>query len=107
MAIELIKNGAAISAAPVRTNQKQGADGKSFELTLSETKTGVTTSEAIISTDRVVLTNSFAEIRKNVDFSRESSVDMDRVERLRQAIEDGSYEINTDRIAMKMMYYAD
>ncbi len=107
MAIELIKNGAVNTTSPVKPHSKNGTNGKSFELTLSsETTKVVATGEPTTGADRVVLTNTFNEIKKNVNFSRESGVDMDKVARLKKAIENGTYEINPDRIAAKMMQYA-
>jgi flagellar biosynthesis anti-sigma factor FlgM len=107
MAIELIKNGAAVSA-PVKPHQKDNVNSKSFELTLSniESKSSVVASEAVVRTDSVVLNNSFTAIKKSVDFSRESSIDTEKVARLKQAIENGTYKINPDRIATKMLHYA-
>jgi len=106
MAIELIKNGAAISA-PVKPHQKDNVNSKSFELTLSNIESkSVAPSEAVVRADSVVLNNSFTAIKKSVDFSRESSIDTEKVARLKQAIENGTYKINPDRIATKILHYA-
>jgi negative regulator of flagellin synthesis FlgM len=61
--------------------------------------------KATLATDSVVLTNSVQEIKKSFESFPESSLDMQRIERIKQAIENGTYEINPDRIAQKMIQF--
>jgi len=57
-------------------------------------------------TDSVVITNSATQIRKNFESSSvESNVDVERLMRIKAAIENGTYEINPDKIAAKMMQF--
>jgi negative regulator of flagellin synthesis FlgM len=99
MAIELIKNGGAIPAT-FKNTQKNGTTNESsdFTLALSETKTTV-------KSDSVVITNTVMEIKKSFESSAKSSVNVERLARIKQAIEDGTYEINPDRIAAKMIQF--
>jgi flagellar biosynthesis anti-sigma factor FlgM len=99
MAIELIKNGGTISAT-FKNTQKGNTTNESvdFTLVLSETKTAVRS-------DSVVITNTVMEIKKSFESSTESSVDVERLARIKKAIEDGTYEINPDRIAAKMIQF--
>ena len=113
MAIERIKNTGAASV-PVKTPAKSESSASlSFQSlikkSLTENGATLTTTvadiKATLSTDSVVLTNSVQEIKKSFESFTESSLDMQRVERIKQAIENGTYEINPDRIAQKMIQF--
>ncbi len=114
MAIERIKNTGAASV-PVKTPAKsestaslsfQSLIKKSLtENTATQTTTPVAEVKATLATDSVVLTNSVQEIKKSFESFPESSVDMQRIARIKQAIENGTYEINPDRIAQKMIQF--
>lgn len=56
--------------------------------------------------DKVVFTNVIQEMRRRIDNSNEQTIDIEKVARIRQAIEDGTYVINPDRIAAKLLSYA-
>jgi negative regulator of flagellin synthesis FlgM len=113
MAIERIKNTGAASV-PVKTPAKSESSASlSFQSLIKKslTENGATQTtpvadiKATLSTDSVVLTNSVQEIKKSFESFTESSLDMQRVERIKQAIENGTYEINPDRIAQKMIQF--
>jgi negative regulator of flagellin synthesis FlgM len=113
MAIERIKNTGAASV-PVKTPAKSESSASlSFQSLIKKslTENGATQTtpvadiKATLSTDSVVLTNSVQEIKKSFESFPESSLDMQRIERIKQAIENGTYEINPDRIAQKMIQF--
>ncbi len=113
MAIERIKNTGAASV-PVKTPAKSESSASlSFQSLIKKslTENGATQTtpvadiKATLATDSVVLTNSVQEIKKSFESFPESSLDMQRIERIKQAIENGTYEINPDRIAQKMIQF--
>ena len=113
MAIERIKNTGAASV-PVKTPAKsespaslsfQSLIKKSLTENSATQTTPVADIKATLATDSVVLTNSVQEIKKSFESFPESSLDMQRIERIKQAIENGTYEINPDRIAQKMIQF--
>jgi negative regulator of flagellin synthesis FlgM len=114
MAIELIKNRGAVPV-PLKTPTKsEGADALLFkslfnnsaiESKVTQTTVAVTDVKASLATDSVVLTNSVQEIKKSFESFSDSSVHAQRLERIKQAIENGTYEINPDRIASKMIQF--
>ena len=113
MAIERIKNTGAASV-PVKTPAKSESSAslsfqslikKSLTESSATQTTPVADIKATLATDSVVLTNSVQEIKKSFESFPESSLDMQRIERIKQAIENGTYEINPDRIAKKMIQF--
>lgn len=110
MAIIEIKNNSVGVSTPVKNHQKNSVNDKNFEVTLSEvveTKT-IVGSEALSSVDTVVLKNTLTEFKTRFDSSTEGSeagIDMERVMRIKRQIENGTYEINPDRIASKMIQF--
>jgi negative regulator of flagellin synthesis FlgM len=113
MAIERIKNTGAASV-PVKTPAKSESPASlSFQSLIKQSltensatqTTPVADIKATLATDSVVLTNSVQEIKKSFESFPESSLDMQRIERIKQAIENGTYEINPDRIAQKMIQF--
>ncbi len=97
MAIELIKNGGGISP-PFKSTPK---NSENIAISLAETK-------ITVSSDSVSITNTMIEIRKSFNSSTESSVDGERLakmERIKHAIENGTYQIDPDRIAWKMLQF--
>jgi|694.fasta_scaffold03991_10 negative regulator of flagellin synthesis FlgM len=113
MAIERIKNTGAASV-PVKTPAKsESLASLSFQSLIKQSltensatqTTPVADIKATLATDSVVLTNSVQEIKKSFESFPESSLDMQRIERIKQAIENGTYEINPDRIAQKMIQF--
>jgi negative regulator of flagellin synthesis FlgM len=112
MAIIEIKNGAGTVTAPYKTQTKNSTNNEKFELALSEklqpldAKTEIAaTSFVAASSDKVVFTNIAQVMRSNSESSAESGIDFEKVARIKQAIENGTYQINPDRIAMKMMQF--
>jgi len=114
MAIELIKNRGAVSSVPLKTPAKsEGAASLSFSTLIKnsviENKTAQSTPvvdvKASLPADSVVLTNSVQEIKKSFESFPESDIHTQRLERIKQAIENGTYEINPDRIAQKMIQF--
>ena len=114
MAIELIKNRGTVPV-PLKTPAKSdGADALLFKSLFNnsvignkatQTTVAVTDVKASLATDSVVLTNSVQEIKKSFESFSDSSVHAQRLERIKQAIENGTYEINPDRIASKMIQF--
>jgi negative regulator of flagellin synthesis FlgM len=113
MAIE-IKPGTR-SLAPHYQNQSKNAspaNSDKFDAVLSEKLQNVEGSEVaapaatIENADRVVFTNVIQEMRKRIDTSSEQTIDTEKVVRIRQAIEDGTYVINPERIAAKILSFA-
>ena len=113
MAIERIKNTGAASV-PVKTPAKSESSASlSFQSLIKKSltensatqTTPVADIKATLATDSVVLINSVQEIKKSFESFPESSLDMQRIERIKQAIENGTYEINPDRIAQKMIQF--
>lgn len=97
MAIELIKNGAGISASyknPPKSNAVNEDSG--FTQPLSDVK-------VVVRSDSVVITNTVMHITNSIESSTVSNVDAARLARIKHAIESGTYEINPDRIAAKMI----
>jgi negative regulator of flagellin synthesis FlgM len=97
MAIELIKNGAGISS-PFKTSSKTS---ESIEISIPETK-------IMTVSDSVSITSTMMEIRKRFDSATESGVDVERLarmDRIKHAIENGTYKIDPDRIARKMLQF--
>lgn len=106
--IEIKNNGVGIST-PVKNHQRNSVNDKNFEITLSEvveTKT-IANNEAINSVDTVVLKNTLTEFKTRFDSAdgNEAGIDMERVMRIKRQIENGTYEINPERIAYKMIQF--
>ena len=101
MAIELIKNGAGISASYKNSPQNNAVNDGGFTQVLSEAKTSET--KAVVRSDSVKITNTVLNITNSVESSTVSNVDAARLARIKHAIESGTYEINPDRIAAKMI----
>ncbi|MEI7795074.1 MAG: flagellar biosynthesis anti-sigma factor FlgM [Methylococcaceae bacterium] len=100
MAIELIKNGGGISP-PFKSTPKNSETGENTAISTAETK-------ITVRGDSISITNTMIEIRKNFNASTESSVDAERlakIERIKHAIESGTYKIDPDRIARKMLQF--
>lgn len=106
MAIE-IKNGERIhtlfKTTPTNTIASE-AKGE-FALTLSGAKPAERVTP-VNRTDSVVITNTVTQIRKSIESSSsQSSADVERLMRIKAAIENGTYEINPDQIAAKMIQF--
>ena len=109
MAIE-IKNGERIHN-PFKTTPMNtiGSDAKStFSLTLTgvqPTESATSLSPPVNRIDRVSLTST-VEIRESIKSSLlQSSADAEKLVRIKAAIENGTYEINPDQIAAKILNY--
>lgn len=113
MAIE-IKPGAKSFATlyPIQPKNPANVRGDKFDTALTEkiqsieVTDDVATPQFVESSDKVVFTNVIQEMRRRIDASTEQTVDLEKVARIRQAIEDGTYDINPDRIAAKILNYA-
>ena len=109
MAIIEIKNNGVGVSTPVKNHQRNSVNDKNFEITLSEvveTKT-IINSEAVSSVDTVVLKNTLTEFKTRFDSvdGGDAGIDMERVMRIKRQIENGTYEINPERIASKMIQF--
>ncbi|MEI6745996.1 MAG: flagellar biosynthesis anti-sigma factor FlgM [Methylococcaceae bacterium] len=98
MAIKLIENGAISASYKNTPKNKTVNEGSDFTQVLSEAKT-------VVRNDSVVITNTVMGIKKSFESSTESNVDAARLARIKHAIESGTYEINPDRIAAKMIQF--
>jgi len=56
-----------------------------------------------IQKDTVAITSAAQEIKKTIGSSEGAPVDAERVAKIKKAIADGSYTINADKIAQKMI----
>ena len=65
------------------------------------------TARSIRKDDDVTVTAVIQGIRRTVESSSESAVDMDRVSAVKKAIVDGSYKINAEQIAKKMIQFEE
>lgn len=92
MAIEI--TGRTNSPTPIKTPPKAGVDG--------EKKVAVTTTEK---DDSVALTTATQEIKKAFGSSSASPVDIDRVNSIKKALADGSYQINAEKVAKKLIEF--
>jgi negative regulator of flagellin synthesis FlgM len=94
MAIESI-TGRTNNQAAIKTAAKTEIDGQ---------KTAAT--EAAVKDDSVAITALTQNIKKAFESSSAvSSVDIDRVAAVKKALADGSYPINAERIAEKMIQF--
>lgn len=92
MAIEI--TGRTNSLTPIKTPPKPGVDG--------EKKVAVTNTEK---GDSVALTTTTQEIKKAFGSSSALPVDIDRVNSIKKALADGSYSINAEKVAKKLMQF--
>lgn len=91
MAIEI--TGRTNSPTLINPSPKAGVDG--------EKKVAVTSTE---NDDSVALTTATQEIKKTVG-SSSSPVDIDRVNSIKKALADGSYSINAEKVAQKLIQF--
>lgn len=93
MAIEI--TGRTNSPTPIKTSPKTEVDG--------EKKAVVTNTEEVA--DSVALTITTQEIKKAFGSPSEPSVDINRVNSVKKAIADGSYSINAEKVAKKLIEF--
>lgn len=92
MAIEI--TGRTNSPTPLPPSPKVGIDG--------EKRVAVTSTE---NNDSVALTTATQEIKKTVGSSSTSPVDIDRVNSIKKALADGSYSVNAEKVAQKLLQF--
>ena len=92
MAIEI--TGRTNSPTPIKTSPKAEVDGERKVVAKN-------TEEA----DSVALTSTVQEIKKTFGSSSASPVDIDRVNSVKKALADGSYQINAENVAQKMIQF--
>jgi len=92
MAIEI--TGKTSSPIPIKTTQKAEVDG--------EKKVGVTNT---VKSDSVALTATTQEIKKALGSSSALPVDIDKVNSIKKALADGSYSINAEKVAKKLIQF--
>ncbi|MDD4905113.1 MAG: flagellar biosynthesis anti-sigma factor FlgM [Methylobacter tundripaludum] len=92
MAIEI--TGRTNSPTPIKTSPKAEVDGERKVVAKN-------TEEA----DSVALTSTAQEIKKTFGSSSASPVDIDRVNSVKKALADGSYQINAENVAQKMIQF--
>lgn len=91
MAIEI--TGRANSPTPIKTPSKAEVDG--------EKKVAITTTEK---SDSIALTAATQEMKKSLG-SATPRVDIDRVNAVKKALADGSYSVNTEKTAKKLIQF--
>jgi len=79
---------------PFKPTPKAGVDG--------EKKVAVTHT---VKDDSVALTSTAQEIKKTVGSSSASPVDIDRVNAVKKALADGTYSINAEQVAKKLIQF--
>lgn len=92
MTIEI--TGKTNSPAPFKTTPKPGVDG--------EKKVAITHTEK---NDSVALTSTTQEIKKTFGSSSASPIDIDRVNAVKKALADGTYAINAEQVAKKLIQF--
>ena len=92
MAIEI--TGRANSPAFIKTPPKTETNG--------EREISVTNREK---NDSIALTSATQEIKKAVGLSSASPVDIDRVNAIKKALADGSYTVNAEKVAQKLIQF--
>ncbi|MDI1277117.1 flagellar biosynthesis anti-sigma factor FlgM [Methylobacter sp.] len=92
MAIEI--TGRINSPTPIKTSPKAEVDGEKKVVAKN-------TEEA----DSVALTATSQEIKKAFGSSSASPVDIDRVNSVKKALADGSYQINAEKVAQKLIQF--
>lgn len=92
MAIEI--TGKASNPIPIKTSPKSGANG--------EQKVAATVTEK---NDTVALTSTTQEIKKAIGLSSALPVDIDKVNAVKKTIADGSYTVNAEKVAKKLIEF--
>lgn len=90
MAIEI--NGRMNSPVPLKTTPKTGVDSGQKVAVLPTKKD-----------DSVALTNATQEIKRALGSSSASPVDIDKVNSIKKALADGSYQVDAEKVAKKML----
>ncbi|MGR9014132.1 MAG: flagellar biosynthesis anti-sigma factor FlgM [Gammaproteobacteria bacterium] len=91
MAIEITTN-RVNSPTPIKSPPKGGADGEK-KVAVTDTKIG----------DSVALTSATQEIKKALGSSSASPVNIDKVNSIKKALADGTYQVDAERVAKKMI----
>jgi negative regulator of flagellin synthesis FlgM len=81
-----------------------------FQTTKMPPKTGVEGDKKVVgnateTTDSVALTTASQEIKKAVGSSSAAPVDIDKVNSIKKALADGSYSINAEQVAKKLIQF--
>ena len=92
MAIEI--NGTPKSQATFKTPPKAGVE--------SDKKAAATQTEKI---DSVALTATTQEIKKTLGSASAAPVDIDKVNSIKKALADGSYSVNAEQVAKKLIQF--
>ena len=92
MAIEI--TGSTNNPIPIKTPLKSGIDGEK-KVTVANTETD----------DKVALTTTTQEIKKTVGTSSALPVDIDRVNAIKKALDNGSYQVNAEKVAQKLIQF--
>ncbi|WP_432743874.1 flagellar biosynthesis anti-sigma factor FlgM [Methylobacter sp. G7] len=90
MAIEI--NGRMNSPVPLKTPSKTGVDSGQ-KVAVPPTKKD----------DSVALTNATQEIKKTFGSSSAVPIDIDKVNSIKKALADGSYQVDAEKVAKKML----
>lgn len=92
MVIEI--TGRTNSTAPIKTALKAGVDGEKNVAVTASTEQ-----------DDVVALTATQEIKKAFVSSATSPVDVDKVNAIKKALADGSYQINAEKVAKKLIEF--
>ncbi len=94
MAIEI--SGRANNSTPIKTPPKSNG---------VESERKVATTTVTERDDSVALTSATQEIKKTLGASSAAPVDTDRVGSIKKALADGSYNVNAEKVAQKLMQF--
>ncbi|MGZ5049745.1 MAG: flagellar biosynthesis anti-sigma factor FlgM [Methylobacter sp.] len=93
MAIEI--TGRTNNSMPIQTTPKSGIDG--------DQKVTVVSIET--NDDKVALTPTAMELKKSIGASSSTPVDFDRVNAIKKALANGTYSVNAEKVAQKLMQF--
>jgi negative regulator of flagellin synthesis FlgM len=87
-------NGKASSLIPIKTPPKAGVEGEKKVAVANTAKD-----------DSVALTTTTQEIKKALGSSSALPVDIEKVNSIKKALADGSYSINAEKVAKKLIQF--
>ncbi len=104
MAVNNVTNGIANNTNPIIKSNSSNTQAVETSNNAHASKVAITTATQVATTDSVVLTEqakNLNNIQKNIKNS--SDVNMDKVASIKKAIKDGTYNVDAQAVASKMM----